>query len=125
MKLEGTFYLQDVFKMKFPPESFDYVWNAGVIEHFTDIDKIKIIKKMWYLVKPGGKLLITVPNLMDLPFMVAKKILQIRKKWSFGQEDDLSSKKLKRLVDESGIKNNSKMFAYNPIVGWWFFSIRP
>lgn len=120
MNLVGRFYLQDAFKMNFSPESFDYVWNAGVIEHFSDKDKIQMIKKMWKLVKPGGKLLITAPNSKDFPFMVAKKILQLRNKWSFGEEDDLTERRMKSLAVSSGIKKFST-FAYNPVVGWWFF----
>src|SRR3990167_7426662 len=78
-------YLQNAFSMKFAPESFDYVWNGGVLEHFDDNEKILMLKKMWNIVKPGGKLLVTVPNAHELPFMIAKKILQLRNKWTFGK----------------------------------------
>lgn len=111
---------QDAFKMKFSSSSFDYVWNGGVIEHFSDEEKVLLIKKMWKLVKPGGKLLISVPNAHDLPFMVAKKILQIRGKWAFGKEDDLTIYRIKRLAKLAGIKKYST-YAYNPVVGFWFF----
>jgi len=113
-------YNQDAFAMKFPSESFDCVWNGGVIEHFNDKEKILMIRKMWNLVKPGGKLLITVPNAHDIPFILAKKILEFRKKWSFGFEDDLTIKRVKNLAKEAGIKKFS-IYAYNPIVGFWFF----
>lgn len=119
-KLLVKLYNQDGFAMKFPAESFDYVWNGGVIEHFKDQEKILMIKKMWKLVKPGGKLLVAVPNALDLPFMIAKRILQLRNKWSFGAEDDLTIRRMKRLTRLAEIKDFS-IYAYNPIVGFWFF----
>jgi 2-polyprenyl-3-methyl-5-hydroxy-6-metoxy-1,4-benzoquinol methylase len=119
-KLPVKLYLQDAFDMKFPDESFDYVWNGGVIEHFTDDEKIILIKKMWELVKPGGKLYISVPNANDVPFMIAKKILQIRSKWAFGDEDDLTINRMKKLAVKVGV-NKFSIYAYNPIVGFWFF----
>lgn len=113
-------YQQDAFHMKISPESFDYVWNGGVVEHFNDAEKILMLKEMWKLVKPGGKLLVTVPNAFDFPFMVAKKILELRKKWAFGEEDDLTIIRMSNLARSAGIKEFS-VYAYNPIVGFWFF----
>ncbi len=119
-KLPVKLYRQNAFAMKFPLGSFDFVWNGGVIEHFNDKEKILMIKKMWKLVRPGGKILIAVPNAYDFPFMIAKKILELRKKWSFGSEDDLTMKRMRNLAKHAGIKNFS-IYAYNPIVGFWFF----
>ncbi len=118
--LQVKIYNQDAFAMKFPMNSFDYVWNGGVIEHFVDEEKILMIKNMWKLVKPGGKLVITVPSAEDYPFMIAKKILELRKKWAFGFEDDLTRKRIAMLATKAGVKDFS-VFAYNPIVGFWFF----
>lgn len=119
-KLPVKLYLQDAFKMSFSFASFDYVWSGGVIEHFNDKKKVLLIKKMWKLVKPGGKILISVPNAHDLPFIFAKRILQIRGKWAFGKEDDLTMSRMKNLAKLAGIQEFS-IYAYNPIVGLWFF----
>lgn len=118
--LQARFYIEDAYKMKFTKESFDVVWNGGVIEHFSDDNKILMLLKMWQLVKPGGILVIAVPNFLDIPFMIAKKILQLRKKWAFGFEDDLTADRMRRLAEKAGIKKYS-IYAYNPVVGWWFF----
>ncbi len=119
-KIRADFYLQDAFSMKFPVNNFDVVWNGGVIEHFSDSKKVLMIKKMWNLVKPGGKLLITTPNSRDYAFIFAKKILQFRKKWAFGFEDNISEKEMKVLAFKAGI-DDFEIFAYNAVVGWWFF----
>ena len=120
-KLSAKFFCQSAFKMSFAKESFDVVWNGGVIEHFTDKNKIKIIKKMWQLVKPGGMMLISVPNIFDIPFMLAKQLLIMRGKWGFGEEDNMSANRIKKLFFQAGINDSVQTFCYNPIVGWWFF----
>jgi len=119
-KLPVKIYKQNAFSMNFPRESFDCVWNGGVIEHFSDKEKKIIIRNMWNLVKPGGKLLIMVPNAHDLLFRIAKKILEIRKKWAFGYEDDMTARRMETLARQAGIKEYS-IYAFNPIVGIWFF----
>lgn len=118
--LSVRLYKQNAFGMKFPLQSFDCVWNGGVVEHFNDKEKILMIKKMWELVKPNGKLVIMVPNAHDFPFMLAKKILQLRKKWAFGKEDDLTKGRIENLANQAGIYSSS-IYSYNPIVGFWFF----
>ena len=65
-------------------------WNGGVIEHFTDEGKTALLREMWRVTKPGGLLLVTVPNARDYPFIVGKKIAEWRGKWIFGFEDDLT-----------------------------------
>lgn len=119
-KLKAKFYHQNAFQMSLPHNHFDVVWNGGVIEHFPDKQKILMLKKMWQLVKPGGRIIVTVPNAWDLPFMLAKLLLLWRKKWSFGEEDDLTTARLADLAKRAGIEHLN-IFAYNPIVGWWFF----
>ena len=119
--IRGKFLRQNAFSMQFPANSFDVVWNGGVIEHFVDADKLLMIQKMWQLVRPGGLLLITAPNFWDIPFMLAKQILLWRKKWNFGEEDDLTQHRLKKLFVQAGVTGQVSTISYNPIVGWWFF----
>jgi 2-polyprenyl-3-methyl-5-hydroxy-6-metoxy-1,4-benzoquinol methylase len=119
-RLTARYYCQDIFNLKLPPEQFDGVWNGGVIEHFPDNEKVEMLKIMWRLLKPGGTLLVSAPSAEDWPFMLAKKILEWRKKWAFGFEDDLTANRMKTLAIKAGIKNFS-VYAYNPVVGWWFF----
>jgi len=47
--------------LKFEDNFFDHVACIGVLEHFMDIDKG--IKEMKRVIKPGGTLLILVPNI--------------------------------------------------------------
>jgi hypothetical protein len=84
------------------------------------MEKIEMIKSMWAKVKKGGRLIIQAPNKMDIPFQIASYILKKRHKWNFGEEDDLTAKRMAGLFKAAGIEE-FETFAYNPIVGWWFF----
>ena len=99
--------------------AFDVTWNGGVIEHFTDEGKIGLIREMYRVVKPGGLLLIIVPNAHDWPFRLGKWIAERRGKWIFGFEDDLSAGRFRRLAAGAGL-TRVELSAFNPIVGWWF-----
>ncbi|OGS01910.1 MAG: hypothetical protein A2V88_13625 [Elusimicrobia bacterium RBG_16_66_12] len=105
--------------MGFRDGAFDIVWNGGVIEHFTDNGKVALLQEMWRVTRPGGLLLVTVPNAHDWPFILGKAIARWRGKWIFGFEDDLSVGRFRRLAERAGIPNPS-FHAHNPIVGWWF-----
>jgi ubiquinone/menaquinone biosynthesis C-methylase UbiE len=118
-KLPAQYALQDGLRLAFRDGSFDVVWNAGVIEHFTDEGKIALIREMYRVVKPGGSLLIIVPNAHDWPFRLGKWIAERRGKWIFGFEDDLSAGRLRRLAARAGL-TRVELTAHNPIVGWWF-----
>lgn len=52
--------MEDVFKTTFPNEAFDVVYSFGVIEHFDD--PTHIVRKHLELVRPGGWVVIAVPN---------------------------------------------------------------
>lgn len=119
-KIKATFKIMDGMKMSFGNNSFDLVWNGGVLEHFDEVKQICLLRELYRVVKPGGRLIIMVPNLMDFPFMIAKLLLKFRKKWGFGYEKDISFWQLEKLTAKAGIKN-FKIFAFDPVVGWWFF----
>lgn len=110
---------QNGLRMGFRDGAFDVVWNGGVIEHFTDEGKIGLLREMWRITKPGGLLVLMVPNATDWPFRLGKWIAERRGKWIFGFEDDLSAPRFSRLAKEAGIPG-VECDAHNPIVGWWF-----
>jgi 2-polyprenyl-3-methyl-5-hydroxy-6-metoxy-1,4-benzoquinol methylase len=58
--LKGDFRCEDLFKTSFANGSFDVVFSNGVIEHFDD--PRPIVRKHFELVKPGGKVVILIPN---------------------------------------------------------------
>ena len=52
----------DVRALPFRDGSFDFVWNAGVLEHFEDSDVRRVLREMRRVAKPGGVVLAVVPN---------------------------------------------------------------
>jgi 2-polyprenyl-3-methyl-5-hydroxy-6-metoxy-1,4-benzoquinol methylase len=119
LHLEGDFCQMDAFQLGISDASFDVVWNGGVIEHFDDTRKVKLIREMWRILKPGGVLWVQAPSRFDLPFVLYKSITEWRGSWPYGFEDDLTPSRLNDLCRQADLYN-AKIFSYNPVVGWWF-----
>jgi len=59
----------DMFSMPFKDNSFDFVWNIGVIEHY-ELDNIKlIIKEMVRVCSKTGAVAVGVPNFYSGPIL--------------------------------------------------------
>ena len=56
---------------RLPPESAVYISMSHVIEHFSD--PALAIRLCWEALKPGGKLIITTPNIASYGYTVFKK----------------------------------------------------
>jgi ubiquinone/menaquinone biosynthesis C-methylase UbiE len=54
--------LGSIFSMPFCDNSFDLVYNSGVIEHFPDPTNVDAIFEMARVAKPSGRIIIIVPN---------------------------------------------------------------
>lgn len=65
-KMNVNFHqMNDDFYIPFEKESFDLVMSNDVLEHLHESPK-EILKNMIDFVKPGGKILITVPNAVNI-----------------------------------------------------------
>ncbi len=94
----------DITCMPMADGSMDVVWNQGVIEHFTD--RKPIVKEMFRLVKPGGKIIIFVPGHMSpLHFVyLTLSALKLKKLWPFDEQDFLKKKELYQDLKAAGAK---------------------
>ncbi len=63
-RVAGSVVCEDLFHSSLAPESFDLVYSSGLIEHFDDT--AAVIAPHVRLVKPGGKLVLIVPNFEGL-----------------------------------------------------------
>ena len=61
---KGRVFQQDFFHNDLPKHSYDAVLSIGFIEHFTDLDPV--VTGHIALLKPGGVLILAVPNLRGL-----------------------------------------------------------
>jgi len=58
--IEGDLRHEDIFETSFAPGSFDCVMSHGLVEHFDD--PRAIVAKHVALARPGGKIILSVPN---------------------------------------------------------------
>lgn len=93
-----NFILKDFTQYK-SIRKYDVVWNCGVIEHYFEQQSISLIKKMKELTKSGGKVIVTVPNLLS-PQSLYWSIFS-----SKGNEKYLSHRKLKMIMEKAGLVN--------------------
>lgn len=64
LKLSADLRCEELARTTFPPATFDVVFSAGVIEHFEDPSPI--VRDHLRLLRPGGRLLITIPDYSGL-----------------------------------------------------------
>lgn len=90
----------DIFKLPFPDENFDMVFNEGVIEHFHNYEDS--IKEMIRVTKTDGRIIIAVPNWYCFPHTIYKKI--VGDKFEYGYEKSFKHNELIQVVTTLGLK---------------------
>jgi hypothetical protein len=83
----------------FPPGSFDLVTSLSVVEHIPD--DIAAIRRMWELVAPGGRLVLTLPCMAR----AAEQYLD-RDEWGLLQKDGEGLVFWQRFYDEELLQRN-------------------
>ena len=86
--------------------------------------KVALIREMWRVTRPGGLLLITVPNAARPPLHSWKE-----SRANGGENGSSDSRTISRsrdsvdaCLDAAGVAT-AEFQAHNPIVGWWFFAL--
>jgi len=69
---DGLVICEDLFHSSLPAGRFDLVYSSGLIEHFEDTRAV--IAEHVRLVRPGGKLVLIVPNLEGLEGKVMQRL---------------------------------------------------
>jgi SAM-dependent methyltransferase len=72
MEVTVEFVLGSGFSVPFSPESFDVVLSEGVIEHFSRAETDRMVAEHARVCRPGGHVVISVPNLLNLPLTYHK-----------------------------------------------------
>jgi SAM-dependent methyltransferase/ribosomal protein S18 acetylase RimI-like enzyme len=91
----ATFLIADGFHIPYKSDSFGLVWNAGVLEHFSNPQEM--LREMIRVCKPNGIVCVFVPYLLD--FTAHLKL--------YGEENIFTKEKLKnelRELEYVGIK---------------------
>jgi len=91
----------DAFQIPMPDDTLDIVFHQGLMEHFKD--PLPLLKEHFRVLKPGGLLLVDVPQRYHV-YTVIKHILIFFNKWFAGWETQFSIGQLKRLMEQSGFE---------------------
>jgi predicted SAM-dependent methyltransferase len=99
-----SFAQADLFYLPYRDNCFDVVFNDGVIEHFslTDYPNYKdALREMVRVAKPGGKIIVDVPNWHCFAHTLYKWVLKkTGKKYEYGYEKSFRRNELIDLFKE-------------------------
>ena len=90
-----TAFVGDALEIKFEPGSFHRVLFAAALQHFSQVQVIKMFKEFIFWLKPGGIVLIT-------------DILDSRRRWSFYNSQEREDAYFQNVMEGT------------PILGTWF-----
>ena len=100
--LNAEFIKGDIFRMPFGNDSFDLVFNTGVLEHFNKKEQVEMTKEIIRTLKPRGYFVTANPSNMGKIYKLGIKAAKEKGYWVFGKEIPIVS--LKFLKEEiSGI----------------------
>lgn len=104
LNIDANIILGDVRKLPFRNRNFDIVWNEGVNEHFKGKFRQKVFNEMTRVCNTEGKVIVIVPNSLNL-FYILKKILdEILGKWMFGFEKPFTPSELGRRMENAQLR---------------------
>lgn len=93
----------DMRQIKFPDNTFDFLYTMGTIEHVSDYQRA--MREIFRVLKPGGKCIVGVPNRFDLFFRPALvRFLEIFNCYPYSPERAFSMKELKELLLDNGFE---------------------
>ncbi len=92
----------DAFALPFDDNTFDLVFHQGLIEHFREEEGI--IAENARVVKPGGYVIIDVPQTFHI-YTVIKKLLIAINKWFAGWEKQFTLGQLEQKAAKYGLES--------------------
>lgn len=102
-EVNASYILADALKLPFSDDVFDIVWNGGVNEHFDGENRQLIFNEMVRVCRSRGQVIVIVPNALNFPYRLRKKIAEIRKTWEYGFEKPYTIFELKEKMRNSGL----------------------
>lgn len=106
--LVAEFIQQDALSL---PADFLNKYNIsmsfGLTEHFTGLNRLKINKAHFDVLKPGGLAFISVPNKFNPPYRIYKFITEHIGQWHVGEEHPYSRSEFRRVCEQIGVTEYS------------------
>jgi SAM-dependent methyltransferase len=86
LNLKGFFYCHDILNdLPIKSNKIDYVWNSGLIEHFSEDIIKKILKESYRVCKKG--IMTLVPNANSIFYRIGKYTMEEKGTWKYGKEE--------------------------------------
>jgi SAM-dependent methyltransferase len=99
------FEVMDAQQLSFPPDSFDVVVSFSVIDHIPDPSvRQRSINEMARVVKPGGHVIITVPNRYSYYHLLYNRNVRRGVTLDVGFQYFYSKGELRRSLREAGLR---------------------
>ena len=107
----------DAYNLVFPDNSFDFVLLMEVIEHFDD--PIAALREIYRVLKPGGKVFISFPNYINIPWLIVRVLAE-----KLNRPNWISLQPVDKIYTTIGIIRFSKDVGlkYIKIIGSSYFS---
>jgi 2-polyprenyl-3-methyl-5-hydroxy-6-metoxy-1,4-benzoquinol methylase len=86
---------------------YDVSMSFGLAEHFSDQQRLQIIRSHFELLKPNGMTFISVPNSACWPYRLWKYRKTVAGTWNFGMEIPYGREELAEISKALGVKRYS------------------
>ena len=70
-------------ELPFKAKQFDYIFQAGLLEHFETEEQIRLLRS-W--AKYGKRMISMIPNASSIPYRVGKQLMEENGTWGYGLE---------------------------------------
>ena len=117
-----------IFELPFPDDSFDYVFNEGVIPLFSERSSHThedAVREMCRVAKPGGVVLVSVANWYCLPHTAYKWCVNtLGRGYELGYEKSFRHEELRKLLRANGL-HDIRFSGFYPSYGLYRLSRKP
>lgn len=76
----------DIRTLPFPDRTFDVIWNAGVLEHYSEEGQVAILRQFRRVLRPGGRILTFNPYARCLFYRLGMWQMQRSGQWDIAEE---------------------------------------
>ena len=84
--------------------TYNFVYSIGLIEHFTDVDREKVIQAHMNCCSPGGIVLISFPT-PTKKYRIIRKLMEMLRVWQFWDETPLTEDRVRPIMERHGCIN--------------------
>ncbi len=85
-----------IFSIPFSSEKFDVTWNAGVLEHFSQGERLEALTEMTRITKPNGRIVTLNPYSRSMLYRLGKFLAELFGRWPYGHEAPIRSLQLSK-----------------------------